>query len=271
MRSWILLVVVFSWSIGFGQSDSLVWKKAGLLKMDVGSTWSMDVLENYYVGNGNGIQKFDSTRTLKFKQSYKSLGNMTALVPINSMKLVHFSEEQQTLCYFDNTLATTESCLELSDKGIINASLVCKSNQPNKLWILDNVNSTLVLISLDASGQRQEIKNLRGILNVESVSQIIERNNQLMLVDPKKGIYIFDLYGSLLEFIERPAIIAIEANENALFMLQGDELIIRSFVSLEEWKTILPISGTDSFVFVKNHFFFGNEEGVHKFALQKSE
>ncbi len=257
--------------IAFGQSDSLVWKSGGVLNMEKGSTWSIDALENYYVANGNGIQKFDSTRTLKFKQSYKSLGNMTALVPINSMKLVHFSEEQQTLCYFDNTLAATEACVELSDQGIVNAALVGKSSQPNKLWVLDNANSTLVLLSLDATVQRQEIKNLRGILNLGSVSQIIERNNQLLLVDPQKGIYIFDLYGSLLEFIQRPNVTAIEATENALFILQGNELTIRSLQSLDEWKTPLPIEGITSIVFVRNHFFFGNGVGVHKFALQKSE
>lgn len=271
MRSWILIVYLFVCSIGFGQSDSVIWKNLGILNIEPGSTWSMDALENYYVANANGIQKFDSTRVLKFKQSYKSLGNMTALVPINSMKLVHFSEEQQTLCYFDNTLAPTESCMELSDQGIINATLVCRSSQPNKLWILDQVNSTLVLISLDATGQRQEIKNLRGILNVESVSQIIERNNQLMLVDPTRGIYIFDLYGSLLEFIERSDVIGIDATENALFILQGNVLTIRSSVSLKEWETVLPINGVNSFVFIRNHFFFSNAEGVHKFAFQMSE
>ena len=187
------------------QSDSISyeWNKKMSYKIGEGEVWSIDGLENFYVSQNSLINKYDSVGVLKFSQSIKSLGRMTQIVPVNTMKLVHFSEEQQTLCYFDNTLSSMSDCIELSDKGIVNAVLVSASNQPNKIWVLDNLNSKLVLLALDNQSQPQEILNLRGVLDIEKISQIVEKNSRLFLLDQEKGAYVFDLYGSLIEFIPK--------------------------------------------------------------------
>lgn len=270
---WIINIL-FIWTsfLSFSQdSTNIQWKEKFLLKINKSVTWSMDNLENHYVSGQFGMIKYDSVGQLKFQQSYKSLGNTTALVPINSMKLVHFSEEQQTLCYFDNTLTSSDDCIDLVDEDIISATLVCRSNQPNKLWVLDNVNSTLILLSLDDSHQRQEIKNLRGILDLDHVTKMIERNNQLLLLDQEKGIFIFDLYGTLVEHIDEEGLIDVDASENAFILLFEDRVQLINRRTLEEQSMSLPISDITQMRYVNDHFFLRNSKGVHKFAVQISK
>ena len=196
IRGFIVIVFVAVASVVFSQDDlSFTWHNEINYEIGERETWSVDGLLNVYISKNGAIDKYDSVGTLKFSQSIKALGKMTQLVPINTMKLVHFSEEQQTLCFLDNTLSTLDDCIELIDKNVINASYISSSNQPNKVWVLDNLNSRLLLIPLEGNSQQQEIQNLKGILAIESITQIIERGNNLLVLDPEKGVYVFDMYG----------------------------------------------------------------------------
>lgn len=267
----ILFFVLVGFSVFSQDSIQFSWKQKFVLQIDQDVTWSVDNLENHYLGGTFGIKKYDSVGTLKFQQSLKSLGNTSALVPINSMKLVHFSEEQQTLCYFDNTLTVSDDCIDLVDEGIVNAVEVCRSSQPNKLWVLDNVNSTLFLLSLDESQQRQEIKNLRGILDLNHVTRIIERNNQLLMLDREKGVFIFDLYGALIEHLPELNVIDIDATESSIILLKKDEVEIMNRKTMDKQNLPLPLERISQMKFVDGHFFFRNYQGVYKFAVQISK
>lgn len=259
-------------TLSYGQDTLEVnWAEKFSIKADSSDVWSMDGLENYYLSKSGNITKYDSTGQKLFAQSIKSLGATSSLSPINSMKLVNFSEEQQTLCYFDNTLTMTGDCIELLDRGVENATLMCISNQPNKVWVLDDINSSLILLSLDGTQQNQEIKNLRGILDVDGITMMVERNNRLLLLDEGKGVYIFDVYGSLLEFCDGANSKWIDGNETFLFTLTDGYLTAQPWELGNEGVIKLPIEGVTSFVYLNGFFFLRTATNVHKFALRFSE
>ena len=269
----LIATFLFLYAFGYAQSDSInyTWKKETRYSIAENEVWSIDGLENFYVSKKGLIEKYDSAGVLKFSQSIKSLGRMSQLVPVNTMKLVHFSEEQQTLCYFDNTLSSLDDCLDLTEEGIVNAALVSESNQPNKIWVLDDLNTRLLLLSLNNQNQPQELINLSGILDISRVVQIAERGNRLFLLDENKGVYMFDLYGSLLEFIPLESIQQLDANEQTLFTLKDDALQIRAFTTGESFSVKLPVDGVLEFAYRNRCFFFRTADSVHKFALQFSE
>lgn len=247
------------------------WISSIQYKVADDAVWSTDGLENLYVSEFGLINKYDSIGKLKFSQSIKSLGYMKQLVPVNTMKLVHFSEEQQTLCYFDNTLSPLDDCIELSDQGIMNAIFVSESNQPNKIWVLDNLNSRLLLLSLDNLFQVQEIVNLKGILNIEEIDQVKERGNRLFILDRNSGVYVLDLYGTLLEKVSDENILGIDGNEQMLFILKADRLEVKSLVTSDKWTFALPVEGISDFSYRNRFFFFKTKNTVHKFRLQFSQ
>ena len=238
--------------------DTIVfsWSKVYSYDINPEEVWVVDGIGNVYISQNGVINKYDTTGVLKFTQSIKSLGKMQQLLPVNSMKLVHFSEEQQTLCYLDNTLTPFNDCIELSDQGFVNASLVSSSGRSDMIWVYDNVNSKLVLLPMQENQQnRQEIDNLTGILGVANVSQIIERGNQLYMVDEGNVIYIFDLYGSLIEFKEEKGVKSIDVNDKVLFILIEKELKMH-LSKFDTYYTVpLPVEGIVDFRFRNQQFF----------------
>ncbi len=268
----IILLLQFTHSIVLGQ-DSLGYDWKLIEKYDVheGEQWSVDNLENIYFSDNGNIHKRSKTGEFSFVQSIKSLGRMTQLVPVNTMKLIHFSEEQQTLCYFDNTLTSMDDCLDLSGENIVNATLISASSQPNKIWVLDNLNSTLNLLSLDRMNQEQAVKNLRGILQIDKITQILEKDSRLFLLDPTNGVYIFDLYGSLIDFIPEKNIQQIAAFEETLFTLKNNEIIVRMINEEDSLTLKLPVEGCFELIYQNQFFYLRTEENVHKYALQFSK
>jgi hypothetical protein len=252
--------------------DSLApsWEEKNVYPIGEDNVWSVDAGENIYVSENGLMKKFNSEGKLMFSQSIKSLGRMTQLIPVNTMKLIHFSEEQQTLCYFDNTLSSMDDCLDLSEEGVVSASLVCGSNQPNKIWVLDNLNSRLLLLSLDGLYQDQEIKNIKGTLEIENITQILERGNHLFLLDGERGVLVFDLYGALIDFFPQKSIQQLDAFENTLFTLIDNRLHILSLDNEASMDVDLPIEGVYEFTFQNHFFFFRTANGVHKYELQFS-
>ena len=229
--------------------------------------WNVDGFENYYVSENDILHKYNKEGEQTYSLSVKSLGRMKQLFIVNAMKVVHFSEEQQTLCYFDNTLSSMDDCIDLSEEGVVYASLVCSSNQSNKIWVLDNLNSTLNLLSLDRMNQEQEIHNLKGILNMENISQMKESENRLYLLDKSKGIYIFGIYGSLIEFIPQESIQQFEVVGQTLFTLIENKLVIRALEFDESFTANLPVDEVIEIRHQNNMFYLRTKTNVHKFEL----
>jgi len=272
MNNWIVIALILLTKIGFSQDEfDVTWQKKMIYSIGEDEVWSVDGLENIYLSNNGQINKYDSTGALMFTQSIKSFGRMTQLIPVNRMNLIHFSEEQQTLCFFETTLTNVDDCIDLSDENIENATLVCGSSQPDKVWVLDNLDSRLILLSIKSRAQQQELKNLRGVLDIEEITQILERGNRLFLLDPAKGVYMFDMYGTLLEFIPQESIQQLDANEQTLFTLSENKLQIYSIKTGESFYVKLPVDGVLEFSFRNRYFFFRSATDVHKYELQLSE
>ncbi len=258
--------------VGFSQ-DSLGYEWVKMKTYPVGEkeVWHVDILENYFVSEQGLMNKYDVDGNQLFSQSIKSLGQAKQFISINTSKLVHFSEDQQTLCYFDNTLSSMNDCIDLAEEGLVNATMVSASSQPNKIWVFDRFNSRLLLLALNRTNQQQEVLNISGTLDALNITQIKERGNRLFLVDPTKGVYIFDLYGSLIEFIPEVGVIQADGHEKALFTLHKDKLRIHFFGSNESEEITLPSSGITEFMYRNQHFFFRSANNVDKFELQFSE
>ena len=259
--------------IGFSQNDSadtmeVKWIEKAVFPIEENEHWYIDGLGNRYISRGNTINKYSENDELLFSQSVKSIGQTSDLIMQSTLKLIHFSEEQQTLCYFDNTLSFLDDCLDLSSENIINASLVSASFQPNKIWVLDNVNSTLNLLSLDRLQQKQQVLNLKGILELEEISKMVEKDNRLYLLDRTKGIYVFDIYGSLIEFFEGKSIQQFTVIDQTLFTLQEGGLKIFSLEVDQGYTVKLPLESVLDIRYINQFFYISTKSNVHKFDFR---
>lgn len=262
---WVILLLLIS-SVGVAQ-ENYSWKKCAELEIDSLGIWNVDVLGNVYLTKKELLQKYDSIGLLKFSQSQKSIGRISSIQPINTMKVIVFSEEQQQFCILDNTLTQFEPCIDLMDNDIGNAISVIVSAQPDKFWVYDQLNSRLHLLSLGQTNQKQDIENLKGVLNSNQFSFVIEKNYQLFLVDTLKGVYILDLYGSLIDLVEIKGVISVGADELNSYFLLKDRLIIINNESKKKIEIVLPLADILDFKKSGDYFYFRTQNKILKYAL----
>lgn len=249
--------------------DSIIrssWKLEGEYSIGDNEVWSTDILGNVYLTDRKVIRKYDSTSVQKFSQSVKSFGKVTEIRPVNTMKLVLFSEDQQILCWMDNTLTLGEECIDLSKYGIGLAVHIAASGQPEKLWVVDQLNSELLLLDLSRTNQSQQIRNLKGILNMSDIKAISEVNNELFLLDNQGLIYRFDLYGSLIANYEFKQVNGFAVKDDALLVLTSDEVIVQHLTDEHKMSVRLPLDGVEEFRVSGSFFYFRAENKILKYS-----
>jgi hypothetical protein len=123
-------------------------------------TWSIDGQNNLLVVSENNIQKKAINGERRFNQTFKSLGNIQSISPINAMKIVLFSDVQQSIAIVDNTLSQQGDIIDLSELGFSNVVFICASNRPNLIWVFDQFRSSLNLVDFQKSLILQSIQNV---------------------------------------------------------------------------------------------------------------
>jgi len=243
------------------------WKLVQVFPIENEEVWTVDVIGNVITSKRDQLTKYSPTGKVLFEQSQKSFGRLNKIEPINTLKFVAFSEQQQTLCFFDNSLTVMENCIELADFNIINATQFATSGQSDKLWVFDQVNSTLLLLSLQGLNQEQQVKNLMGILNAESITQMVEIENKLFFVDKENGIFMFDVYGTLINKIELKEVQWIQCKDDNVLILVDNQLLIHNVVTLSQQTIPLPANDFCEFKFDGQAIYFRSKNTIQKFEF----
>jgi hypothetical protein len=191
------LLVLFTFITVFPASGQESWKQCWTMPLSEESAWDADPSGNVYLYNNESISKLDSTGKLLLTQSAKSIGTIEKIDASNRLKIAVFSEEQQQVCYLDNALALQSDCIDLTAAGIGLAQHFATSVQTDRIWIYDQLNSELQLVTLRGN-QRQTVQNLRSLLEIGMVTQLFEFNNVLYLVDNLGQVATFDNFGTFL-------------------------------------------------------------------------
>ncbi|HRO74526.1 MAG TPA: hypothetical protein PLP27_00075 [Crocinitomicaceae bacterium] len=265
----IILTCFFWFSfLGFSQpSPELVWNKLWEIEAK-NPICALDQYNNFYYTSNQTLFKVDSTGSLKFRQSVKSWGEITAIDARNPMKVLLFSEDQQTLNYLDNTLTKQQESIDLTDENFSFVTQAITSAQADKVWLFDSDNSRLVLFSRNAT-QRQQVDNVYGLLQIDFITQLFEYNTQLYIVSPNKGVFVLDRYGTLVTFYDLKGVHNIQIENDILWYLQKDAL---HFVHLKDKYTgnrYLPISDeVKQFYKNGNRFYFTTKFGIEVFEIK---
>jgi len=231
------------------------------------TAWTVDGLENIITTHSTTIKKYDKNGALLFEQGNKQIGSCKNIGQINFLKFYVFSEEQQLICFYDNSLSPLEKCIDLSDLEFINVQLIEYSQQTGVFWIFDQFNSTLSQLPLDGTKRFHTIKNIKGTLSVNYPTQLIEFGNKLFMLDEYKKIYVFDRFGSFLERIDIPTTQWIQVNSLYLICLVGSQL---KFINLNNQKTIdidIQYNNVETFIIRGDFIYFHTENELIKTQL----
>ena len=247
--------------------DSLAWHFYGEIPIASNDTWSVDVLENIYVVSDKNLTKYDSTMKVSFTQSIKSLGRLSACEPMNTMKVITFSEEQQSVCVLDNTLTLSETCIDLSLYDVFNATQIAVSSQPDKLWVFDQLNSRLLLLSLGSVKQSQDVGNMQGITGIGEIVKMEENQNELYISDRLGQIFVFDLYGTLKWAIGKSEMNDFTVHDGYLVRIVGDKIMIHKGGEEKLDPRNLPTVGIKEIHISSGFYYFRTADKILKYSV----
>jgi hypothetical protein len=267
IRKFVFFSLLTMVSVSLKAQDTLNWRLCGEVPVATEDIWSVDVLGNVYVSNFKKITKYDSTLHLSFSQSIKSIGGLSAIEPMNTMKVVAFSEEQQTICVLDNTLTLSETCIDLSQYGILNATKIAISAQPDKLWVFDELNSRLQLLSLGSVKQSQEVRNMQGITGIGGIVKMEENQNELYISNQQGKIFVFDVYGTLKWVVSAADLVDFTVYDGHVMRIIGDKIVV--FQGDEEIldRRNLPIKEVKEFHFSGGFYYFRTADKILKYSV----
>lgn len=255
--------------LAYGQTT---WKKIWEFPVDSSVVWDVDPAKNSYINNTSSISKRDVYGKIVLEQSIKSIGQIEKIDASNLLKIAIFSEDQQRICFVDNALAIQGNCIELIDQDIQLAQTFCYSNQIDRLWIFDQVNAALKLITTH-NNQQQRIENIRALVDLKEVVDIQEFNNEIYLIDSASTVAHFDNFGSLMDVVKLPVSGCVQASEYGLLFSQGTMIFFHNkenetnqeFFALPEGIT----QGIQHFKLVGTGLFVSTKTAIYYFEFVK--
>ncbi len=181
----------FSASVTAQSIDSLPFQASYL---------TTDALQQIYVATDEGkLIKLSKDGKTLFEYNNRRLGPLSSIDATNPFNILVYYKDLATIVLLDRTLSPLKE-INLFELNIFEAQAVGLSND-NHIWIYDPISAQLKKINKEGKilFQSRDLKQvLRSTLNINS---LIERNNQLYLNDPAKGIFIFDNFGQLQQQI----------------------------------------------------------------------
>lgn len=260
----LMLILAVLPLLGSAQNE---WKLVKTYAIEPTETWTVDVQSNLLIINQDQIKKYNPSGDEIFRQSIKSLGTIKSICSLNAMRFLVFSEEQQTVSFIDNSLTLIENSVDLADYDIDYATLVTPSNQSDKMWVFDQINYRLKLVPFKGSIQAQEISNISYLLEIDTVYQILEKNNKLYLNSKSKGVYVLDGYGTLIQRITGPNFLAMDATDDYLFILSDKGLVVTDLRTMRQEMIILPKKNFTEFKVRGKSIYFRSEQEIEHYEF----
>jgi hypothetical protein len=261
------LVLFLALCLSFSLKAQQPWKQVWSTDIDADAVWDADQAGNIYLVNKQTITKLDTVGKRLLTQSTKSMGTIAKIDASNWLKIAIFSEEQQRVCYLDNALAIQPGCIDLTEFGVNLAQHFSTSAQTDRIWIYDQLNSELQLITIRNS-QRQIIQNLAALVDLGTVLQLSEFQNKLYLFDNRSQVITLDNFGS---FLSASSVVGTHIQPFSTGFLASENQFIR--FSDEETEQLTPFFELASgeaikwFCFVGKRLFVSTETQLIGFEI----
>ena len=175
----------------------------------------------YAITQSGQIQRFDKDGNLTLL--YKAKETPTLFDPRDGARLFAYYRSDQHYDYLSPSFQVTAS-YKIDPSFAIQPWLLCPSSD-HKLWLLDNADHGLKKINVRESEVEVEVvvdSTITG--NPEAFKTMREYQNFVFLLNPGKGLYIFNSLGNYLRTIGGPGIRSFNFLGEELYYLQNGKL-----------------------------------------------
>lgn len=160
--------------------------------LDSSQNWAIDEWAQLYQWKENAISVHNTQTSQLLQESFKNFGKISGVYPLNGLRILIFSEEQQMIGILDNTLHLKGEAIDLSNFGLSYVSAIAKSSRPDFIWLFDQYRSRLLLFNLQTLQSSQVLDNAFGKIFNPQIKQLFEHQNELYCLLENGQLFRFD-------------------------------------------------------------------------------
>jgi hypothetical protein len=178
----------------YSQNDSL-FRFLKKLEYPISSFTVDNLGELYIINTDNQLKKYNEKGdSIGVFNQVTKYGKLSYVEAQNPWKAILFYQNYSTIVLLDKYLNVLTN-INLRKQNIFQVKAVTTSYD-NNIWLFDEQDNKLKKID-DAGNNLFETVDFRLLFDsVPSPKKIIDNDGFVYLYDPKKGLYIFDYYGS---------------------------------------------------------------------------
>jgi hypothetical protein len=175
----------------------------------------------YVILKDGQIQKFDKDG--KVVVVYRHQGAPTLFDPRDGAKLFAYYRDKQQYDYHNPSFDIVAS-YRIDSAFAIDPWLIAPSGE-KKLWVLDNADHSLKKINpIDAQVEVEVIVDASLIEDATAFTTIREYQNFVFLLNPNRGIFVFNSLGKHIKIIPAKGIHSFNFLGEELYYLSGDTI-----------------------------------------------
>jgi hypothetical protein len=176
----------------------------------------------YAITAAGQIQRFDKNG--KLMALYKAETPPTLFDPRDGARLFAYYRDDQHYAFFTPSFQRLGPAYRIDPAFAIQPWLICPSGE-YKLWVLDKADQTLKKINVRASEVEVEVLvDSTHIINAGSFTAMREYQGFVFLLDPDRGIHIFNGLGSYLRCVAARGIRSFNFLGEELYFMLDDQI-----------------------------------------------
>jgi hypothetical protein len=231
--------------------------------------FQIDNLGNYYLlSKENRLKKInnrgDSVGAFNEVRRYGKLYSMDVT---NPLKTLLYYRNFSTILMLDRFMNIVNT-IDLRKQQIFQVRAIAQSYD-NNIWLYDEQNNKLKKIAEDGSLLIETI-DLRTIFDeVPSPEKIIDQEGYVYMYDPKKGVYVFDIYGSFKTKLSFMNLTDVTVIGKTFVGVDKDQLLLYTFGTLQQSNWQLPVTAdkpNKKTIVTKGNLFILREEELLQYA-----
>lgn len=196
----------------------------------------------YLVTASSELLKLSPEGEVLFRYSNQRYGDLQHVDASNPFSVLLYYPNFLRVIILDRTLNEVAT-LSLLDKGYEQVRALGISGD-NQIWLFNELDQTLRKINRDGQLIFQS-NSLSMQLNarLEPV-YLLEQQQEVYLVDPLRGVLVFDVFGKYLQTFALPDLERIQVSRGILFYQRGTELRALQLQTLQDRPVALPETST---------------------------
>lgn len=253
--------------IGFhSMAQTWILEKELMLK-DSTYHWTSDEWGQLYQWKGNTVWLQNEQNRQPFQETYKILGDISDIQPINGLCGLLFSENQQMLGLVDNTLQLQEGIIAFYELDFSSISKIAASSRPDFIWIFDQYRERLILYNFKQAEVIQIVDNCFGDSKDAQIVQFFEFQQNLICLLSDGRYFEYDRNLTLVKKLTLAPGLTLFGFQNEIW-LQDQNYIEKLKPSIHSGRIELPTPSYQQLQVLQDLFYFQQGQKIKVFRLK---